>query len=180
MNIIANTGTTIDWDSVILECLRSQGTILTYNEKCFPNTEDFRSLDSLWKSAGYEYNNSRIEWINYFPGTDFDQTVVGKFESLVNAKPWMVWISRIKPGKMAPWHFDAHQNINEIYNLGKPVRYTCYIQEANDGHISIVDQTAVYRPVKGSIYRWPTHDSWHCGMNGGMVDKFMFNYWGYE
>jgi hypothetical protein len=179
MNLIKNTENLIDWNSVISDCQNSQGTVLTYSEKCFPDTEDFRSLDNMWKTAGYEYNTSSIEWINYFPGKNFDQSIVETFKNIVNVEPWMVWISRIRPGKMAPWHFDAHQNIAELLKLGKPMRYTCYIQEPSDGHISIVDQTAIYRPVKGSVYRWPSHDSWHCGMNGGLKDKFMFNYWGF-
>lgn len=179
MKLIGNTNNLIDWKEVIEKCCRSNGTYLVYNQRCFPETKDFEQLDSLWQSAGYAYDNSSIEWINYFP-EDFGKEIVEQFESIVGAKPWMVWISRIRPGKMAPWHYDAHQKIEEFKQLGNPVRYTCYIQPPHHGHISIVDTTAIYHPEQGSIYQWPNHDAWHCGMNGGLEDKFMFNYWGYQ
>ena len=179
MNLIGNTSTAIDWDTVISKCQQSQGTRLVYNQKCFPKTKDFERLDSLWQTAGYEYDNSSVEWINYFP-EDFGKDIVEQFQTIVGANPWMAWISRIRPGKMAPWHFDAHQNLDQLLALGNPVRYTCYIQEPQHGHVSIVGEHSVYRPAKGAIYQWPTYDAWHCGMNGGLVDKYMFNYWGYQ
>jgi hypothetical protein len=179
MNIVGNTTTIIDWDTVIERCRQAKGTYLVYNQKCFPKSKDFEQLDNLWKTAGYTHDNSSIEWINYFP-EDFGKEIVEKFQTIVKTKPWMVWISKIRPGKMAPWHFDAHQNIDDFLKLGNPVRYTCYIQEPQHGHISIVGGSSVYRPTKGSIYQWPSYDAWHCGMNGGLVDKYMFNYWGYQ
>jgi hypothetical protein len=180
MKLIGNTNSLINWDQIIDECLLSKGNKLIYNYNCFPNTDDFKSLDEIWKNAGYAHNTDSIEWINYFPEKNFQKEIVDTFHTIVNAKPWMVWISRIRPGKMAPWHYDAHQNIKELLNLGNPVRYTCYIQDPQPGHISIVDNSAIYHPIKGSIYQWPSYDAWHCGMNGGLVDKFMFNYWGYQ
>ncbi len=180
MTLIGNTENLIDWELIISQCKNSLGNKLLYNHQCFPNTDNFKKLDKIWQEAGYNYNDNSIEWINYFPGKDFSNDIVEKFQSVVGASPWMVWISRIRPGKMAPWHYDAHQNIKELLQLGRPVRYTCYIQEPQAGHVSIVDKTAVYHPVKGSIYQWPSYDAWHCGMNGGLVDKFMFNYWGFE
>lgn len=179
MNFINTTDSLIDWDSVVEQCKHATGNTLRYNKVCFPNTGDFKHLDKLWQEAGYFYDDPSIEWTNYFPG-DFDKDVVDKFKGIVNAEPWMVWISKISPGQMAPWHFDAHQKINELKTLGTPVRFTCYIQEPQDGHISIVGDSAVYRPAKGSIYQWPSYDAWHCGMNGGLTDKYMFNYWGYR
>lgn len=176
MKFIGQT-TGIDWDAVISKC--KEGNTLQYKEGCFPDTEDFRNLNSMWQNAGYKLGDPVVEWTNYFP-EQFGQEVVERFQQQVNAKPWMVWISKIQPGRMAPWHFDAHQNINEFLKLGNPVRFTCYIQEPQHGHISIVGDSAVYRPAKGSIYQWPSYDAWHCGMNGGLTDKYMFNYWGYQ
>ncbi len=178
MNFINNTGSLIDWDLVIEQCKKATGNTLRYTPSCFPDTEDFKILDKIWREAGYFHDDPSIGWTNYFPG-DFDPSVVDKFKSIVNAEPWMVWISKINPGQMAPWHYDAHQKISELTKLGTPVRFTCYIQEPQHGHISIVGESSVYRPAKGSIYQWPTYDAWHCGMNGGLTDKYMFNYWGY-
>lgn len=181
MNITGNCANQINWDSVILQLKNKKGNILRYNDKSFnPDLPGFKELDELWQQAGYFHDDPSIEWTNYFPGNDFDQSVVDTFEKIVNAKPFMVWISKITPGQMAPWHFDAHSKIDELLKLGNPVRFTCYIQEPQHGHISIVGDSAVYRPAKGSIYQWPDYNAWHCGMNGGLTDKYMFNYWGYQ
>jgi hypothetical protein len=179
MMIIGTTGSQIDWDKVIDQCDQSNGNILRYHPSCFPNSNDFKELDAIWQEAGYFYDDPSIEWTNYFPGTDFAESVVPIFRDIVNAEPWMVWISKINPGQMAPWHFDAHSKINELLELGNPVRYTCYIQEPSNGHVSIVGTDCIYRPAKGSIYRWPSYDAWHAGINGGLTPKYMFNYWGY-
>ena len=181
MDLIGNTATQIDWNTVIEHLKTRSGTTLYYNSTSFnPEMSGFTELDKIWQDAGYCYDSPSIEWTNYFPGIDFDQTIVDTFTSIVQAKPWMVWISKIRPGKMAPWHFDAHTKIDEILSLGEPIRFTCYIQDPSHGHISIVDDQCVYRPAKGSIYKWPTYDAWHCGMNGGLTDKYMFNFWGYR
>jgi hypothetical protein len=177
MNLITNTGTSIDWNQVVARCKSATGTTMQYNRKCFPDTQDFKELDRLWQEAGYFYDDPSIEWTNYF-SEDFGQEVVDAFQDIVKAKPLMAWVSKIRPGLMAPWHYDAHQKIEEFKKQGNLVRYTCYIQDPQHGHVSVVGESAVYRPVKGSVYQWPTYDAWHCGMNGGLTDKFMFNYWG--
>ena len=180
MNIIGHT-TDIDWDVVISQIKDRPGTPLRYNKQSFnKDIPAFAKMDKVWQDAGYQYDDPSIEWINYFPGTDFAESVVTIFRDIVNVQPWMVWISRIRPGKMAPWHFDAHSKLDELTTLGTPVRFTCYIQDPHHGHVSVVNDTAIYRPTKGSIYQWPSYDAWHCGINAGLTDKYMFNYWGYK
>ena len=178
MKLIGNTEQLIDWADIVAKL--KNGNTLCYTPESFPGGATFNELDRIWQEAGYKYNDPSVEWTNYFPGAGFDSTVVDTFQTIVGAKPWMVWISQIRPGKMAPWHFDAHSKLDELLALGTPVRYTCYIQEPHNGHISIVDDTSVYLPACGSIYEWPSYNAWHCGVNGGLTDKYMFNYWGYN
>lgn len=181
MNLIGNTFNQIDWDSVITHLSNRDGNTLHYNITSFnPSIPGFAEMDKVWQQAGYKHNDPSIEWTNFFPGADFEQSVVDTFSKIVSATPWMVWISKIRPGRMAPWHFDAHTNFDEVKKLGTPIRFTCYIQDPQHGHISIVGNSAVYQPAKGSIYQWPSYDAWHCGMNGGLTDKYMFNFWGYQ
>mgnify|MGYP006281272783 CR=1 FL=1 len=177
MKYIGNCSNEIDWDSAISKCLN--GYTIRYNLDCFPNTEGFNELDRLWQEAGYQYDDPAIEWTNYF-ADEFGQEVVDKFAKIVDAKPWMVWISRIKPARMAPLHKDAHSKIKELLELGEPVRYCCYIQDGCDGHASIVENVAIYKAKKGDIYQWPHYNAWHAGGNCGLHDKFMFNFWGYR
>lgn len=180
MKYISNTGDTIDWDAVIEQIRHKPGVTLKYNEKTF--NKDLKGFDQLhkeWQLAGYKFDDDAIEWTNYFPGSDFSEIVVERFKELTGVNPWMVWVSRIKPGRMAPWHFDAHTKIDELIDK-TVIRYTCYIQKPTFGHVSIVEDSCIYRPEQGSIYQWPSYDSYHCGMNGGFTDKYMFNYWGYQ
>lgn len=179
MKYISNTVNLINWDDVIDLIKDKPGVTLKYNEQTFNRSlPGFDKLDNEWQEAGYKYEDDSIEWTNYFPGSDFPQEVVDTFKTIVDVEPWMVWISRIRPGRMAPWHFDAHSRIHELD--GKTVvRYTCYIQKPTFGHVSIVGDSCIYRPLQGSIYQWPSHDAYHCGMNGGYTDKYMFNYWGF-
>jgi hypothetical protein len=175
MKIIRNCADIINWDYEI--SLLSDGHRLVYNDQSFnKNLPQFAKMDKIWQDAGYQYDTESIEWINYFPRKE----LIDQFSVIVDAKPWMVWFSKIRPGKMAPWHEDVHSKINEVLSLGTPVRFTCYIQDPHVGHVSIVENYCVYMPKKGDIYQWPSHDAWHCGMNGGLVDKYMFNFWGYR
>jgi hypothetical protein len=181
MQLIGNTGDLIDWDEVIDGLKDKKGYLLKYNTETFnPHFNGFSDLNRLWQQAGYEYNDPCVEWINYMPG-DFNINVELKFKELVNPDmhPFMVWISKIRPGRMAPWHFDAHSKVEELFKLGEPIRYVCYIEKPTDGHVSIVGDHCIYKPVQGSIYKWDSFDVWHCGLNGGLTDKYMFNYWGY-
>jgi hypothetical protein len=178
MKYIGNCKDIINWDSVLEEIKDKPGTVLHYNEQTF--NKDLKGFDKMafeWANAGYQINDAAIEWINYFPGGDFSISVQEQFQQIVDAEPFMVWISKIKPLRMAPWHFDAHTKIDELKDKNV-VRYTCYIQQPTPGQVSIVEDTCVYMPEQGSIYQWPSHESYHCGMNGGYTDKYMFNYWG--
>jgi hypothetical protein len=177
MKYIGNCSDKIDWNLAISKCL--QGHTIKYDTNSFPDMNSFKELDTLWQAAGYRHGDPAIEWINYF-SDEFGQDVVDQFADIVNSKPWMVWISRIKPARMAPLHTDAHSKIDELLALGNPVRFSCYIQDGNAGHASIVGNVAIYKATKGDIYEWPSYDAWHAGGNCGLQDKFMFNFWGYR
>ena len=180
MKYISNCNDIINWDNVLDEIVDKHGKVLHYNEKTFDfSLPGFDKMGREWETAGYKFDDPVIEWINYFPDSDFSLDVQHKFRDIVEAEPFMVWISKIKPGRMAPWHFDAHSRISELE--GKTiVRYTCYIQKPTFGHVSIVGDSCIYRPNQGDIYLWPSWDVYHCGMNGGYTDKYMFSYWGYQ
>lgn len=176
MRLIGNTGNKIDWDSVVasLENITAEPNSF----KHYLNDPAFQNLKKLWSQGPY-IDGDVVEWENFYPEDHFDTNIVSVFSEIVNAKPWMVWISRIPPGKMAPWHYDASSKLDRLLELGKPVRFTCYITNPSDGHISVVNNTALHRPDKGSIYKWINYQDWHCGVNAGFVNKYQFNYWGY-
>lgn len=182
MKYIGNCSQDIDWTAVIEKIRPMPGKVMHYTKECF-NTDlpGFKELDDAWQRAGFKYGEPSIEWINYFP-EEFGQEVVDKFAAIVNATPWMVWISRINVGRMAPLHKDAHSKINELLALGTPIRFTCFIETKKDslGHASVVENVCITDYTQGDIYEWPSYDAWHAGGNGGVTDKFQFNFWGYR
>ena len=180
MKLVGNCNNIIDWDTVIDSIKDNPGTILHYNDKTYNKTiKGFDQMAKEWEEAGYQYDDPAIEWINYFPVSDFSKDVQDAFADMMDVKPFMVWISKIKPLRMAPWHFDAHTKIDTLKD-NTIIRYVCYIQKPSFGHASIVGDVAVYMPEQGSIYQWDNWDVYHCGMNGGYTDKYMFNFWGYR
>lgn len=174
MELIGNCSNEIDWDHEI--SILDNGVTLVYNDQSFDKSlPQFAEMDRVWREAGYEYNTESIEWTNYFPRKE----LIDVFSKIVGLEPWMVWFSKIRPGKMAPWHVDAHSKIDDLLAIGDPKRFTCYVQDPHYAHVSVVEDHCVHLPNKGDIYQWPSYESWHCGVNAGLSDKFMFNYWGF-
>jgi len=181
MKYIDNCSHLINWNSIIESVRNLEGTRVTYTKEFFNvNLPGFKELDEIWQNAGFQYGEPSIEWINYFPD-QFGNNIVEEFSNFINVKPWMVWISRINVGRMAPLHKDAHSKINELLLLGSPKRFTCFIENPKEsfGHVSIVDDVCITKFKQGDIYEWPSYNSWHAGGNGGITDKFQFNFWGY-
>ena len=107
--------------------------------------------------------------------------VAEKFGEFVGA-PRMIksWISKIYPGKTAPWHWDWDVDWKEYEKKGNPVRFTAMINEPAPGHVFIVGDKALYNEKQGDVHKWPDFKSYHGGTNCGLVPKFNFNYLAYS
>ena len=92
-----------------------------------------------------------IEWINYYPGKE-SMEVAEKFGEFVGA-PRMIksWISKIYPGKTAPWHWDWDVDWKKYTEQGNPVRFTAMINELPPGHVFIVGDEALYNEKQGDV-----------------------------
>ena len=102
-------------------------------------------------------------------------------KSLFVGAPRMIksWISKIYPGKTAPWHWDWDVDWKKYTEQGNPVRFTAMINEPAPGHVFIVGDEALYNEKQGDVHKWPDFKSYHGGTNCGLVPKFNFNYLAY-
>jgi hypothetical protein len=121
-----------------------------------------------------------MELRHFKPAKHFDKEFVDIFCDYVKATPLVVFVSEIKPGRMAPWHFDIDPNEEENKKKGKLVRYHLHLSKPADGHVFIIDKEAFYNIPQGNVYQWNNINDWHAGTNCGIVPKYLFSFKGYQ
>lgn len=173
---IGNTEKKIDWDSIIDFVQGKNGMVLP---KLIWSNPHFEEMKKLYIDSNYIIDSA--EWINYYPEKDYDPVVNKKFGEIIG-KPKCVraWISRINPGKTAPWHWDLDDQEEEYLKNGKLVRYICKMNNNSVGQVTILGNHAIKDFKQGDIIRWPDHRIWHGSVNCGLTPKYQFNYLAYE
>lgn len=136
-------------------------------------------MGKLWEDAGY-VGSSSVEWLNYYPGRHFDQSVVSKFSELVNAEPYNVWVSSMMPGKLVPWHWDIIHDYQVHRKNPNVVRYSMFLEKPQIGKVFFLNDEAYHMIDQGEVFKWIKWDEWHLGFNGGMTQKFMFHFIGFN
>lgn len=181
VKFIGNLSDKFDCDQIIAQCLEHSGEIhkgVIQLPVDHPEYESFSILDKMAKSAGY-YENDAMEFRHFKPEFHFDQKFVDIFSEFVGATPLVTFVSEIKPGKMAPWHFDIDPNDKENRKKGQLVRYHLHLSKPQPGHVFIIDQEVLYNIPQGNIYQWENVFDWHAGTNCGIVPKYLFSFKGY-
>jgi hypothetical protein len=204
-NFIGSTKELIDWDEVINVC-QSQKDNADHNSvvsvmerveddiesgqlfKQFENPVDdleqkklagsYYDLMGIWKNANYRLED--IEWYDYYPINHFDVSIQNTFAELVNAKPLRVFVSEVWPGKMVPYHWDIEDCELEWQNLGELVRYVCFIQQPEPGHLLLLDEHCFYNEPQHNVYQWSDRKDWHAGINVGWKPYYLFHFLGYK
>jgi len=143
-----------------------------------PFYNEYVAQTKMLQDAGY--NDSTVEYRHYQSGKHFDNMYQEVISKLVNATPLMCWVSEIRPGKCTPWHWDINPWEEEHKQLGKLVRYFCFISEPQPGHIFVTEEDAYYNEPQGSIYQYNDIHSWHAGSNVGLTSKFLLTFTGYQ
>jgi hypothetical protein len=92
----------------------------------------------------------------------------------------VVFVSEIKPGRMAPWHFDIDPNEEENKKKGNLIRFHLHLSKPENGHVFIVEKEIFYNIPQGNVYRWNNLSAWHAGTNCGIVPKYLFSFKGYQ
>jgi hypothetical protein len=180
MKYIGNTGTIIDWQSVV-DSLSNQTP--GYVGPRHSGNDDIVGISDVakkWDQAGFLLikDGGNAGWDMFFPHANFDQTIVDTFADYVNVDPISCWISRVQPGCLTPWHWDANDNEKEYSTIKNMVRMSCNISKPQVGHVIMVENECLYFQEQGSVWQWPDRTSWHGGINCGMTPKYLFNFFG--
>jgi hypothetical protein len=172
--------TSVDWDSVIDSIAELTGEARTYNKDFYLNVDGrFNEIIEIWKTAGYDKSNS-VEWINYYPDKHFDSAVVKQFEEYTGTTCARAWVSKIRPGKYAPYHWDIDDYEEEYLAQGQLVRYTAHPCVPTLGQVLIVEEHLFHNEAQGNVYKWASHHNWHAGGNCSFKPKYLFNYLGIQ
>lgn len=179
IKFITNTSTIINWDTVISEIVDKPGRKITADKSCWNfDKPGYKEVYDLW--TAHNLNTDSMQWINYYPGNDFNYSVVEKFSDIVNAQVARAWVSRVNPGCYVGLHWDVDDNEQEYLQLGDLVRFTCHINKPATGQVVIVEDQYLYDQEQGNVYQWGSYKDWHSSFNCSLHPKFQFNFLGYR
>jgi hypothetical protein len=170
----------INWKLITDHLLDKEGTHVSLNhpDNIPINNLYFAQIKGQLDRANYDF--SSVDWIDYYPGTHFDNACVEEFSNIVGHRLCRAWISRVDPGKNAPWHWDVDDREEEYLQQGSLKRWTCFITEPKVGHSLIIGNKGFYNEPAGTIYEWPSHREWHCAANCGLEPQLLFHFLGYQ
>jgi hypothetical protein len=176
LTYVGNCSEIINWADVISLIQDKEGCVLP---KLIWSNPHFEEMKRLYVNSQYIMYSA--EWINYYPEQDYDTIVDQAFGNWVgHPRKIRAWISRINPGKTAPWHWDLDDHEEEYLKGGDIVRFSVRINEPAVGQTAIVGNTALSGATPaGEVYRWPDHRMWHGSANAGLTPKYQYNYIGY-
>ena len=177
---LGNCSEFIDWESIVHTVSKRPGKLVTTDKSQWKyNTNPvYGEFIKMWEEANF--NVGSVRWINYYPGEDFGDDVVAKFEELYQVTRLKVWISRIDPGYCTPWHWDTDDNEAEWINQGNIRRFICFMDPPQIGHMLAMEDHCFYKEAVGNVYEWENFKLWHAGTNCGLTPKFLFNFLGYD
>jgi hypothetical protein len=179
---LGNISDVFDCEKLISQAIQHQGETHTGHIPLptdHPEYENFIIQDKLSKQAGYDVNGA-MEFRHFKPAKHFDNEFVDIFADYVKATPLVVFVSEIKPGRMAPWHFDIDPNEQENKKKGNLIRFHLHLSKPENGHVFIVGKEIFYNVPQGSVYQWNDLSAWHAGTNCGIVPKYLFSFKGYQ
>jgi hypothetical protein len=168
------------WNSIIENLKNQQGsTVTTDPSRWNLDNTGYHDIYQMWSNANF--NSNSIKWINYYPGTNFSDTVIEELRKELNLKKiHRSWISCIEPGYMAPWHWDVDDNEEKYLSYGSITRFTIIIRNMVCGQILIVGENYYYNQKENTIIKWDNYKEWHSGINAGMEPSYMLHILGLE
>lgn len=166
----------INWESVITDCENHAPSYIGPSHKRGDDIPGLDDLLDLWDISGYKTvdKGGTVSWDMFFPGQQFDQSIVNRFNDFFEIDCKNVWISRIHPGRVAPMHWDIHDDEN---NIPECKRYHCHIGESGWGHVFIAQDQCFYDQLQGTTYEWSSRKLLHAGINFGTTPKYIWNAW---
>lgn len=182
---LGNCNHLIDWDAFIIKLKDIEPMIgYQYDEDRSDSLDpNVIKLADSWKTAGYNLDDkskeSAFAWEAWYSGVHFDNEIQNKICDYLNIKPIDVsMVTRISPGRFAPWHWDIRdeQTIDRFLSYNKPiVRIHIHMNRPEPGHVFVVGSHCFYNEEQGSIYKWPSWNEYHAGANCGIIDKYQYS-----
>jgi hypothetical protein len=169
---------TINWHALIEQIKDQEGDARTYGVDFYQNADGrFNEIINMWQTAGYDKSGT-VEWINYYPVRHFDQEFITQFEKYTGTTCLRAWVSKINPGRYAPYHWDIDDYEEDYIKQGQLVRFTAHPVEPTLGQVLIVEEDVFHNQTIGNVYQWPNHRAWHAGGNCSFKPKYLFNFLG--
>jgi hypothetical protein len=126
-------------------------------------TDSVNKQLSDWSNAGY-IDASSVQW-ELFHDWDFEEKLDFDSIDFCQGKQITWWISKVKPGKCFPMHYDT---IKE--DLVNPKRYWIALEDYKWGHVFIVGNRVVRDYRAGDVFLFD--NSIHGAANVGLETKF--------
>jgi hypothetical protein len=179
---LGNISTQFDCDKIISQCLAHEGETHTGHlplDSDNPEYDNYLMQLNSASEAGYDTNGA-MEFRHFKPGKHFNKEFVDIFADFVKAKPMVIFVSEIKPGRMAPWHYDIDPFEQENSKKGEIIRFHLHLSKPHPGHVFILENEVFHNIPQGNVYQWSNNKAWHAGTNCGMVSKYLFSFKGYR
>ena len=175
LKFICDISEKINWYSIISEISQKPGKIISPKESIWKNENpEYGKIYNKWIDA--DFNLESIQWINYYTGVDYSNSIVKVFEDQLNCVHIRSWISKINPGYCAAWHWDIDDHEEQYKKLGNIKRFICHIGDPDPGHVFVFEDCCHHNKKNGWIYEWEDYRAWHGGMNCGLKPKYLFNF----
>jgi hypothetical protein len=174
-----NTNTLVDWEEIISNLgsgeIRSPQSI--WDNKSVkdgdPVAQEYLNILKTWIDAGYNIKN--IYWVDFYPETDYSAHVDKLICQKLGIKLKRSWVSRVDPGRVAPWHYDVEDRMESWKKEGHVVRYTIFIDKPKWGSVFILEDTPFYNIPQGEIYLWDRPDQYHGAASCGGDSQFLYH-----
>jgi hypothetical protein len=145
--------------------------------------------NNITKDNEFAYNSQKIlqdagypdlawDGITYSPVTHFDREIIFKLNKAFNSICTSCWISELKPGRVAPPHWDIDRRDTEFSKYGTLVRFNVAMGDPVQGHAFFVDNECLVDQKSGDAYEWDDPHGIHSGSNCGLTSKFLLIYAG--
>jgi hypothetical protein len=167
----------MNWSEVIKEIESKSGKIIDLKTNWNNDNPEYARIYQLLKDSEVSFDTA--QWINYYPGQDFRQSVVDEIATELKVKPCRAWISRVNPGYYVPYHWDVDDNLEEYEKAGALRRFTCFINKPELGQIILIDTQYLHSQPQGTMYEWTNYKAWHASTNASLKPKYLFHLLGY-
>jgi hypothetical protein len=167
-----------DWEKIIKILEKLPGDKKPFDKSIENCNPEYLKIYKKWTDANF--NLDSIQWVNFYPGKDFDWSVVEYYKKQFNfVGLHRAWISKVSPGYMAAWHWDVDDKEQEYLSQGKIDRYSVMMQDCELGQVFYLDKNIYHSYNANFVIHWNPYNAWHCGLNGSMKPKYMLHVLGY-